>query len=210
MTPAYALTKLSGWLLLRLRYGLEVRGQHHVPGRGGCLIACNHVSFLDPVVLGVACPRPLRFMARADLYRHRWLAAYFRSVRVMPLRRGEADLSAVRAGLAVLARGEALGIFPEGTRQLSGALSRAKRGIAVLAVHARVPIIPALLHGTFQALPPKASRLHPSKIRVAFGPPIPYTTAFESSPSQPPRADHQRLADVVTTQWQRLAGELEG
>ena len=209
----YAFSKFILWLLFRFRYGLQVRGQEHVPTRGPFIIACNHISFLDPPVMGVACPRRLRFMARADLFPKPFLGLFLRSIGVMPLKRGEADVGAMRAALERLKRGEPVAIFPEGTRQLSGRLGTVKRGVGLLAVAARVPIVPALVQGTREALPPDATRLQPAKIRVAFGRPISYTITSvpATSSAAPPtegktsgRARHEQLAEAVTQSWRRL------
>ncbi len=216
----YALVRLISWVILRVGFSLEVSGQGHVPKHGGCIIASNHLSFLDPNVIGTSCPRPVRFLARDTLFAHPLLLLYLRGVGVIPLRRGEADPSAVREAVRSLRRGECLAFFPEGTRQLSGTLGRAKRGVGLLACMAKVPIVPVLVHGTFEALPPDGKRLRRAKIRVAFGPPISYTdvlSATDASPPSPPgggtsghagdratRAYHQRLAEAVTRAWQRL------
>ena len=213
----YAFSKFILWLIFRFRFGLQVRGQEHVPRRGPFIIACNHISFLDPPVMGVACPRRLRFMARADLFGKPLLGPYLRSIGVMPLKRGEADVAAMRSALTRLERGEPVAIFPEGTRQLSGRLGMAKRGVGLLAIAARVPIVPALVQGTREALPPEATRLQKAKIRVAFGPPIAYTTAsVPAAPSDAPpmegttrgRARHEQLAEAVTQSWRRLEEQL--
>ena len=202
----YDVAKLILWLVFRLRFGLEVTGQEHVPKTGAFVVASNHVSFLDPPVVGVACPRRLRFMARSDLFQRSLLGCFLRGVRVMPLRRGEADIGAVREACARLQEGEAVAIFPEGTRQLSGQLGRAKRGVGLLAEMAKVPIVPTFVQGTFQALPPEARALRRAKIRVAFGPPIPYTTvSFEGGAS---RSRHEQLAEALTRQWRRLEAQV--
>ena len=204
----YFFTKFVCWLLFRLRFGLKVRGQEHVPKRGAFVLASNHVSFLDPPLMGAACPRRLRFMARADLFAKTLLGTFLRLVRVIPLKRGEADLAAVREALALLRQGEPIAIFPEGGRQLSGRLGVAKRGVGLLAEAASVPIIPVYVKGTFEALPPSAPRLQRAKIRVAFGPPISYTTT--SLKGKPPsHRRHEQLAAVVTEAWCRLEAQLE-
>ncbi len=202
----YDVVKLILWLVFRLRFGLEVTGQEHVPKTGAFVMASNHVSFLDPPVVGVACPRRLRFMARSDLFQRVPLGAFLRGVRVMPLKRGEADIGAVREACARLQEGEAVAIFPEGTRQLSGKLGRAKRGVGLLAEMAKVPIVPTFVQGTFQALPPEVLALRRAKIRVAFGPPIPYTNlSFEGGAS---RSRHEQLAEALTHQWHRLEAQV--
>lgn len=201
---AYALTKLICFLLFRLRHGFLVTGQEHVPRRGPFILATNHVSFIDPPVIGTACPRRVYFLARADLFRHPLLAAFMRSVGVIPLRRGAADVGAMRAALGHLRRGLPIAMFPEGTRQLSGRLGAAKRGVGVLADLAHVPVVPAYIDGTFQVLPPATSRLQPGKIRIAFGPPIPYT-----EPSLSDRAERrQALAEAVTASWRQLEAQM--
>lgn len=214
----YYVVKLILWVIFRVGHDLKVTGQEHVPKTGPFIIAANHVSFLDPPMVGVACPRRVVFMARRDLFRHWLLGAFLRSVKVIPLARGEADVHAVRTALQSLRRGDIIGIFPEGGRQLSGTLGTAKRGVGLLATMARVPIVPAYLTGTFQALPPHATRLHRSKIRVAFGPAISYTTSSfvppdpattrlvaEQERSTGSRQRQQQLADAVTQQWRLLA-----
>ena len=195
----YDCSKLILWLLFRIRLGLKVTGQEHVPRQGGFIVASNHVSFLDPPVVGVACPRPIGFMARETLFAHPLLGVFLHGVHCIPLRRGEADVGAIREAIVRLRRGEGVAIFPEGTRQLSGHLGRARRGVGLLAAHARVPVVPALVTGTFEALPPEAKKLGKAKIRVAFGPSISYTTNSVSA------SDHQQFADQVTEAWRQLA-----
>lgn len=196
----YDLTKAVLWLAFRLGFGLEVVGREHVPRTGAFILASNHVSYLDPPLVGAACPRRLRFMARAELFTHTLLGAFLRAVHAIPVKRGEADVTAVRTALTCLRHGEAVTIFPEGGRQFSGKLGVAKRGVGLLADTAQVPVIPTLVQGTFRALPPHARRLARAKIRVAFGEPIPYTGNSSSST----RAHQEQLADAVTRKWQDL------
>jgi len=197
----YDLVKAVLWLFFRLGFGLEVLGREHVPTRGTFIVAANHVSYLDPPLVGAVCPRRLRFLARADLFDHPLLGAFLRGVHVIPLTRGAGDVTAMRTALACLGRGEAVTIFPEGGRQFSGQLGAAKRGVGLLADTAQAPIVPALVQGTFQALPPGARRLRRAKIRVAFGEPIAYTKTSSSSA----RAHHEELARAVTQRWRDLA-----
>lgn len=217
----YLLTKFICWLVFRLGFGLEVTGQAHVPTSGAFILASNHVSYLDPPLTGAACPRQLRFMARADLFDQPLLGTFLRAVRVIPLRRGEGDVMAIRHAIVCLRHGEAVAIFPEGGRQFSGELGVARRGVGLLAEAAHVPIVPVLVTGTFEALPPQATRLHRAKIRVAFGPPIPYTKSplatpgaseLQSVPSEEgdvhaSRRRHEQLASLVSAAWHHLEAQ---
>ena len=218
---AYDFSKVILRLYFRFGFGLELLGSAHVPPSGPFILASNHVSFLDPPLLGAACPRRLRFMARADLFDHPLLGAYLRGVHVVPLKRGESDLGAIHHAIRLLHDGEVLAIFPEGGRQRSGRLGFAKRGVGLLAETARVPIVPVLVQGTFEAWPPEATRPRRTKIRVAFGPAIPYTVGpalalgVSTPESKRPeagarvsRARHERLADAVTSAWRQLAQQL--
>jgi 1-acyl-sn-glycerol-3-phosphate acyltransferase len=148
-------------------------------------------------------------MAQAKLFDHPWLGAFMRGVHVIPLQRGEGDTAAIREAVRRLRRGEAVAIFPEGGRQFSGRIGTAKRGVGLLAELARVPLIPVVVQGTFEALPPTSRRLHPAKIRVAFGPQIPYTTAPVPTLLSS-RSRHEQLAAQVTQQWHQLAEQLNG
>lgn len=217
----YDLVRFACWLVLRIGFGLRVTGRGSVPRSGPFILASNHVSFLDPPAVGVACPRRVRFLARADLYQHPAMRAFLRGVEAIPVARGEADLEALRRALVALRAGEGVGIFPEGGRQFSGALGEAKRGVGLLAHGAKAPIIPVLVRGSFAALPPGSNRPHRSKIRVAFGAPIHYTKTPASSLSFPPgqsagkalgegrgaRGRHERLAAAVTCAWRALEAQ---
>lgn len=205
---AYAVSKFVLWLFFRLGFDLEVTGAEHVPRTGGFVLASNHVSYLDPPLLGAACPRRLRFMARASLFHHWLLGTFMHSVGVMPLQRGQSDLSGLRLAVGMLRCGEAVAIFPEGGRQFSGKLGTAKGGVGLLAVTAQVPVIPVFVNGTFEVLPPGSRRLKQAKIRVAFGPQIPYTTT--PVPTLASRERHDQLAAQVTQSWHRLADQLHG
>ncbi|MBI2173699.1 MAG: 1-acyl-sn-glycerol-3-phosphate acyltransferase [Candidatus Omnitrophica bacterium] len=204
----YTITKLSLYVFFRLGFGLRVTGLEHIPKRGAFLMAGNHISYLDPPLVGACCPRYMSFMARSTLYDHFWMKAFLRAMGAIPLKRGEGDLHAIRSAIAKLKLGEPVAIFPEGHRQGTGAIGEAKRGIGLLALSAQIPIIPVYVEGTYEALPPTSTKLRFSKIRVAFGPAISYTNVpvDVKDGHRLDKYSQQVLADQVTAAWRQMSG----
>ncbi len=157
-------------MVLRLLFRLEVRGAEHVPAVGPAMIVANHSSALDPPVVAVAAPRPLHFMAKAELFSIPLFGRLIRAVNARPVRRGGADPRALREALRILERGQALLVFPEGTRGPEGVLREGRAGAGMLALLSGAPVVPAYLEGPGRALPRGRSLPRPGKIRVIFGP----------------------------------------
>jgi len=127
---------------------LRVYGRDRVPLDGGVVVASNHFSWLDPAVLGAASPRVLYYMAKVEAHRVPGLGAFIRAFGCFPVRRGESDREAVRTMRRIVAEGHALGLFVEGTRQLSGVPGQVQPGAAMVALQEDAPIVPVAIHGT--------------------------------------------------------------
>lgn len=159
--------------LFRIVFRLRVIGRENVPPTGACVIAANHVSFLDPPLVGVAIRnRTVRFMARDSLFRFRPFSWFLRKVMVIPLARERGDVGALRQGIAVLKAGGVLGLFPEGTRSPTGELQPAKGGVGFLIAKAGAPVVPVYVDGSYRALPRRRKWIRPTRITVRIGPPI--------------------------------------
>lgn len=168
MSPAfYAASRVVITALLRIAWRLRVVDAHHIPPTGPVIVACNHVSYLDPPALGAATPRPLAYMAKRELFDIPVLGTLIAWLGAFPVDRKRGDIAAVRAAARVLESGACLGIFPEGTRNTSGAVP-AQLGVALLAALSRATVVPAYVSGTSQA-----KRLR--RITVTFGEPIRFT-----------------------------------
>ena len=190
----YHSLRLFGILLAKLLFRVEAKGLKSVPTSGSFILASNHVSYLDPVILGVACPRPLYFMSRSSLFTYPVFGWLIRHLHAFPVRRDEADPSSIRTALECLRQGKALVIFPEGGRSRTGQLGKAHPGIGLVAARARVPVVPVYLSGTDKALPREAKFIHPCKISVHFGPPL----FFRESVVETKRSlSYQAFADQV-------------
>jgi 1-acyl-sn-glycerol-3-phosphate acyltransferase len=136
------------------------------------VVASNHFSFLDPVLLGAVLRQRIRFLALVDLFgNHRWLDFALTAFEVIPIRRGMVPLGPVRAALCHLSDGGVVGLFPEGTRHRSFEPDRARPGAAWLAARTSVPLVPVAIAGTDEVLG-LDNRLHSGRIRVEVGPPL--------------------------------------
>lgn len=148
-------------------YGLfrmRVSGRENLPGRGAVLVVANHVSQKDPPFVGMAVvPRKLHYMAKEELFRVPLLGPFVASQGAFPVRRGGADRAAMRIARAILARGDALLMFPEGTRSKVGRLRRGWPGAGSLALEPGVVTVPVAIWGSQRRL---------ARVRVVIGPPV--------------------------------------
>jgi 1-acyl-sn-glycerol-3-phosphate acyltransferase len=176
-TPFYrALRALSA--LPRWYFRLSVEGAGHVPPTGPCILAANHASYVDPIVLAIACPRPVRFIVdRAQYVRPlvHWIATRTGAI---PVENTPRDLGSLRRALEALRAGSVLGIFPEGGRSDDGSLKAAKPGAALLALRAGVPLLPVAIAGSFAAYSRHHRLPRPQPIAVRIGPPIAFPGAW--------------------------------
>ena len=166
----YFILRLFTILLFKILFRIKVKGEENIPESGSFLIASNHISFLDPVAIGAASPRPLNFMARDDLFSNRIFGWLLRNVNVFPVKREDReDISAIREALKRLRKGKGLVIFPEGGRGESDRLREGKIGVALLAYRSGAPIVPAFIKGSDKALPRDAKFIRLEPISVTFG-----------------------------------------
>jgi 1-acyl-sn-glycerol-3-phosphate acyltransferase len=143
--------RLSRWILSFL-FGLKVRGSEYIPLRGKLIVAANHRSNLDPMILGAALPREIHFFAKTELFKNRLFAALIRYLNAFPVTRSGFDREALRHSMKTLESDEALLMFPEGTRAPAGGFLRVKTGIGWLAYSSRAQIVPVYVHGSDRAL----------------------------------------------------------
>jgi 1-acyl-sn-glycerol-3-phosphate acyltransferase len=171
---------------LRIIFRPWAEGTENVPRVGAAILASNHLSFSDHFFAPLPLPRKVVFLAKSEYFTGRGLKgllskAFFSGVGQIPVDRsgGEASERALRTGLRVLAQGELLGIYPEGTRTPDGRLYRGKTGVARLALEARVPVVPTAMIGGFEFQPPgkitPRLRIRPG---VRFGPPLDFSRYY--------------------------------
>lgn len=162
--PLYGTARFLTGLICHGPLRLRVYGADRVPLDGPLIVAANHLSYVDPVALGVALPRPVRYIAKIELFRIPVLGPLITSLGAYPVDRSKGDIAAIKTSVAQLAAGNAVGIFPEGTRNLDGT-AKVQMGVALLASLSGAPVLPAFIKGGDQA-----RRL--GRLSVAFGEPI--------------------------------------
>ncbi len=149
-------TKVTKYFLLPLYTRIEVRGMENMPLSGPVIIASNHLNDADPGILCTRIDRVIVFMTKVELFKIPGLAQFLRAFGAFPVRRGEADLAALRLSSAALAEGKALCIFPEGTREgPPEVLAKAHPGAALLALRHDVPVVPVAIQGSGKLTLPK-------------------------------------------------------
>lgn len=176
--------------------GIRGYGRKNVPRRGPVIIAPNHVSHLDPPAVALTCPRRLRFMAKEELFRNPLFGALLRACRAFPVRRGTGDTEAIRWTLASLERGEAVLMFPEGTRGDARQLGFVNRGVVMIAKRSGAKIVPVAVVGTHKKMP-RGGRLKWGFVRVAFGEPFTYEDVVAKAGSE------KEAREAFIAEWER-------
>ncbi len=166
----YRFSRFILLLLYKLLFRIQFQGREFIPKKGGFILVSNHFSYLDPGAVGTVCPRPVSFMAKHSLFNYPLLALWLKAVKVIPVKRGIADLSAIKTALNNAKSGNGLALFPEGTRRTKEtAFLDPEPGVGFLADKLNVPVILAYVSGTEIALPKGAKVLRLAKIKVKFG-----------------------------------------
>lgn len=167
----YKVSQFFAWFLFVFFFSFRCFGRKRIPKKGGVIIACSHQSYLDPIVIGFSCPRPVRYLARSSLFGNRLFAALIRSYGAFELERGEADVAAIRKCTEFLRKGEPVLLFPEGTRTTDGEIGPLLPGLFLISRRARVPIVPAVIEGMFEAYPRGRLFPRPHPVRIFYGEP---------------------------------------
>lgn len=186
------LRRVVAWLVPRLMR-FRPQGLENIPEDGPFIIAANHIHALDPLIVAIIVPQHVSFMAKEEVMHSRLLGWLVKQVGSFPVKRGKADIQAIRQALKVLATGHVLGIFPEGTRSKTGEMQAAFEGTALLAARAEVPIVPVALHGQYRL---------GGILRVNVGKLVRIPSAIAGKPTAEERAQGtemimQRIADLL-------------
>jgi 1-acyl-sn-glycerol-3-phosphate acyltransferase len=185
-------------------FRLERIGREHIPADGPVILASNHRSFLDPFVIAVMTRRPIYFVAKKELFAfHPVVAWLLNALGAFPIDRGASDQEAMGTARAILERGEAVLMFPEGTRIRPGSLGRPKRGVGRLALETGAPVVPVAVIGTEAVR--RGFRIRPHKVRIRAGRALTFPQVDRPSPALA-GAVTDRIWPCVELQWEWLGG----
>jgi glycerol-3-phosphate dehydrogenase (NAD(P)+) len=156
-------------------------GREHLPRSGPLLLASNHRSFLDPFVIGTLVRRPVYYMAKRELFEKRLVAVLLNGLGAFPVDRGAGDAEAIETAKAILARGDCVVVFAEGTRVRPGPLGAPRRGVGRLALQTGTPVAPVAVIGTDEVR--RGWRVRSRKVRIRVGAPLRFPTVEQPTPA---------------------------
>ncbi len=171
--PGYAFFRCIARIIFLLCGRGRAFGLHRLPRTGPFILACNHQSFIDPVLVALPLRRPCHFMARKTLFDHLLLGVFLRFVNSFPVKRGVGDIGAIKEALRRLKGGAVLVAFPEGTRTLDGRIGPIESGIIAIARRAKCPIVPTIIEGACEFWPRHRKCPGPARLWVRYGQVIP-------------------------------------
>ncbi len=194
-------------VVLRMR----VTGRENVPATGPVILASNHLSFIDSMVIPLSAPRRVHYLAKAEYFTGTgvggWLTrTLFTALGAMPVQRqtSRAAQEALDTALGVLRRGEGFGIYPEGTRSPDGRLYKGKTGLARMALEARVPVIPVAMFDTDKVNPIGSKMWKPHKVRIKIGKPLDFSRYYGLAGD---RFVERSMADEIMYALMELSGQ---
>lgn len=173
----YKVVKSLCYLFLRFICRWEVKGRENLPLTGPVIVFANHISYLDPVIIGVALARPIRFMAKEELFQIPVLKWIITGLLAFPVRRGRSDRAALKAAIQILNKGQVLGIFPEGKRSKDGSLNPFLGGVALLALKTEAPMLPVAIKNSNRVF-------RGQRVKVNIGKPLIIKGSVDSATQQ--------------------------
>lgn len=178
----YKIAKFVISLIFYPLYRIKVIGKENIPKKGPVLICSNHISNMDPPVVGITSSRDIYFMAKGELFENVFLKTLLTNINAFPVKRGLADRNALRKGISILNDGKTLGLFPEGTRSKNGEVGEALAGAGFFALRADAVVVPCAIIGPYKAF---------KQLTVVYGKPMNLNDYREKKSSA------KEVADVI-------------
>jgi glycerol-3-phosphate dehydrogenase (NAD(P)+) len=199
----YGIVRVSFQIFFLIWFRMQRIGREHIPKRGPVILAANHRSFLDPFVIACMAGRPMYYVAKKEIFYGRLLSWLLTSLGAFPVDRGAGDSDTIVTAKAILARGDIVLIFPEGTRTRPGSLGKPHRGVGRLALETGAPVVPVAVIGTEAVR--KGILIRPHKVRIRAGRALRFPQVQSPSPKLA-GAVTDRIWPCVMLQWEWLGG----
>ncbi|SDI29314.1 lysophospholipid acyltransferase family protein [Natribacillus halophilus] len=190
----YKIGKLISRIVLSLVFFAKIEGKENIPVDGPVIICSNHRSYFDPPLLGSYIKRPLRFMAKEELFTSKWFGPLIQKLGAFPVKRGGSDRGALRKGINVLANGEMLLLFPEGTRSETGEIREGLTGVGFFALKSEATVIPAYIQGKYKPF---------RRVALRYGSPISLEGLRKN------QASSREVTDHIMSHIQKLKDEAQ-
>ncbi len=190
-------------IVVRAKYKTEYIGVENVPEGGGFIMAANHITALDPIIIAVGCKTPMHFMAKDELFKNKLIGAFLAGLNSFPVDRTKFDFESVNYAIEIVKRGEVLGIFPEGTRSPDFTPQKGKGGVCYIAKECKCDVVPVSLYTSDGA---KSG----TKLTVRYGKPIKYEDLKfnpESKKMKDLRYATGLIMDEITKLWEEGHGD---
>lgn len=162
----YNFIKIIASVIFKIGYRVKVKGIENVPLKGKFVLCSNHANNLDPILVSIAFPRQISWMAKKELFTNKLLSKFLTKLGAFPVDRGDSDISAIKNALRVLKNDGVLGIFPEGTRVKAFDIENAKPGVALLTIKSKSNVIPVKIEGNYKLF---------SSMKIIIGKPIDFS-----------------------------------
>lgn len=202
----YSLVYNILWPFFRIFYRFKVRNKKFIPRKGPIIIVANHQSYMDPIAVGLAVPRPVKFMAKSELFSIPVLKNLVTWLNAFPVRRQTSDRKAFKTAIQALNDGEVIGLFPEGTRVKGQQVGTVHPGAALMALKSEAALIPIGLSGTNKIIPDGKILPRFPKIRAVVGPPIDYNDLK----GKKDKNSLSRLTELIGQKLLEVSQEAEG
>ena len=200
----YAIVSKTLKVILKIYNRCSSKWLCKLPDDEKFIVACNHASNLDPVIVGCFFPRRLRYLAKEELFTNWLFGGCIRALGAVPVSRqsNASAAGALKGFMKLYQEGNDVLIFPEGGRTLDGNLQPLEAGVALIAAHEHAPILPAFIHGSFKAMPPGAAFIKPTKLRITFGEPLRFSDEVYNS-----KEGRKIIMDSLTDAMRKLEAE---
>jgi 1-acyl-sn-glycerol-3-phosphate acyltransferase len=200
MPPLYRVCRAILTLVFRIYFRLRIAGAAEVPAEGPVILAANHASFLDPPMIGVGVTRMCHYLARASLFRFPGFGWWLRAVGVVPVERGGGGSAGLKTILGRLRLGNAILLFPEGTRTADGRFLAVQAGIGLMVLKSGAPVVPVRVMGSFEAWGRHHVWPRPRPVSIRFGPALrfePQLAEAQTCPKERLKELYQEVAEKV-------------